>query len=165
MNTFIDEKDWNALVRRNTPHMLRAAYAILHSKEDAQDAVQDAFLKLLRYQPHFHDTQHEKAWLLRVTINIAKNDLKLLRRMAPLFSEDAPVAQTAQSSQGEHSPVLEAVLALPDAYRIIIHLYYYEGYSIKEIAQITRLPAATVGTRLARGRQKLALLLEGETLL
>ena len=158
MNTFIDEKDWNALVRRNTPHMLRAAYAILHSKEDAQDAVQDAFIKLLRYQPRFHDTEHEKAWLLRVTINIAKNDLRLLRRMAPM-----PLQEPA-AVQEERSPVLEAVLALPDAYRIIIHLYYYEGYSIKEIAQIMRLPAATVGTRLARGRQKLAALLEGETL-
>jgi RNA polymerase sigma-70 factor (ECF subfamily) len=158
MNTFIDEKDWDALVRRNTPHMLRAAYAILHSADDAQDAVQDAFIKLLRYQPHFHDTEHEKAWLLRVTINIAKNDLRLLRRMAPMPLQEPAAVQEARS------PVLEAVLALPDAYRIIIHLYYYEGYSIKEIAQIMRLPAATVGTRLARGRQKLAALLEGETL-
>ena len=164
MNTFIDEKDWDALVRRNEPHMLRAAYAILHSRDDAQDAVQDAFIKLLRYQPQFRDGEHEKAWLLRVTINIAKNDLRVLRRMAPLFSDElAP--QEPIAPPAERSPVLEAVLSLPDAYRIIIHLYYYEGYSIKEIAKITHLPAATVGTRLARGRKKLAVLLEGETLL
>lgn len=163
MNTFIDEKDLDALVRRNEPHMLRAAYAILHSRDDAQDAVQDAFIKLLRYQPQFRDGEHEKAWLLRVTINIAKNDLRVLRRMVPLFSDEgAPQEPIAPSA--ERSPVLEAVLALPDAYRIIIHLYYYEGYSIKEIAKITHLPAATVGTRLARGRKKLAVLLEGETL-
>ena len=164
MNTFIDEKEWDALVRRNEPHMLRAAYAILHSKDDAQDAVQDAFLKLLRYQPQFHDSEHEKAWLLRVTINLAKNDLKVLRRMTPLFSDEVPPEETP-APPAERSPVLEAVLALPDSYRIILHLYYYEGYSIKEIAKITNLPAATVGTRLARGRKKLAALLEGETLL
>lgn len=162
-NTFIDEKTWEALVQRNEPHMLRAAYAILHSKDDAQDAVQDAFVKLLRYQPQFRDREHEKAWLLRVTINVAKNDLKVLRRMAPLFSDEALPEHAAAPS--ERSPVLEAVLSLPDSYRIIVHLYYYEGYSIKEIAKITHLPAATVGTRLARGRKKLAVLLEGETLL
>lgn len=159
MNAFIDEKEWEALVRRNSPHMLRAAYAILHSTYDAQDAVQDAFLKLLRYQPQFHDTEHEKAWLLRVTINTAKNDLKVLKRMSQHQLTEPAAPPPADS------PVLEAMRLLPEAYRIILHLYYYEGYSIKEIAHIAKLPAATVGTRLARGRKKLTALLEGESLL
>ena len=159
MQTYVEETELDALVQRNAQHMLRAAYAILHSKEDAQDAVQDAFLKLLRYKPTFRDREHEKAWLLRVTINTAKNDLRTLRRISPMETLELPVAQA------ERSPVLEAVLMLPDAYRIVIHLYYYEGYAIKEIAHILRLPAATVGTRLARGRKKLAVMLEGEELL
>lgn len=159
MQTYVEETELDALVQRNAQHMLRAAYAILHSKDDAQDAVQDAFLKLLRCKPTFRDTEHEKAWLLRVTINTAKNDLRTLRRITPMETLEPPV------TQAEHSPVLEAVLALPDAYRIVIHLYYYEGYAIKEIAHILRLPAATVGTRLARGRKKLAVMLEGEELL
>lgn len=158
MSTFVDEKELDALVERNAQHMMRAAYALLHSREDAQDAVQDAFMKLLRYQPTFRDREHEKAWLLRVTINIAKNNLKVLRRYSfePLPETGAPDEM--------RSPVLEAVQSLPDAYRVVIHLYYYEGYSIREIAQILKVPAPTVGTRLARGRKKLAVLLEGEGL-
>lgn len=158
MSAFVDEKEWDALVQRNAQHMLRAAFALLHSKEDAQDAVQEAFLKLLRYQPSFRDREHEKAWLLRVTINIAKNDLKALRRFS---SEPLPETGTQEEPL---SPVLEAVQALPDAYRIVIHLYYYEGYSLREISQILKAPVPTVGARLARGRKKLAALLEGEDL-
>ena len=158
MSAFVDEKEWDALVQRNAPHMMRAAYALLHSKDDAQDAVQEAFLKLLRYQPTFRDREHEKAWLLRVTINHAKNDLKVLRRYS---AEPVPEVGTLDEA---HSPVLEAVQMLPDANRIVIHLYYYEGYSIREIAQILKVPIPTVGARLARGRKKLAVLLEGEDL-
>ena len=148
-------KDIDQIVEHNAQHMLRAAYAVLHSTSDAQDAVQDAFLILLKKQPTFRDASHEKAWLLRVTINIAKNEAKRKRR----FADELP-QETAAPESGED--VLSFVLQLPEPYRIVIHLYYYEGYSIQEIARLLHLPAATVGTRLARGRKQLKTMLEQE---
>ena len=82
MEPFAGKKPIETAVERNAQHMLRAAYAVLHSTSDAQDAVQEAFLKLLQKQPTFQDSEHEKAWLLRVTINIAKNEAKRTRRFA-----------------------------------------------------------------------------------
>ena len=156
MKPFAGKDSIETAVERNAQHMLRAAYAVLHSTSDAQDAVQEAFLKLLQKQPTFQDSEHEKAWLLRVTINIAKNESKRTRR----FADEPP--QTFSAPAETTSDVLLAVQTLPESYRIVIHLYYYEGYSIKEIARLLRLPAATVGTRLRRGREKLKLILEQE---
>ena len=157
MEPFAGKEPIEAAVERNAQHMLRAARAILRSTSDAQDAVQEAFLKLLQKQPTFRDDEHEKAWLLRVTINLAKNEAKRRRR----FADDA-VPESAAAPPEEPSDVLRAVQCLPASYRIVIHLYYYEGYSIKEIARLLHLPAATVGTRLRRGREKLKTILEQE---
>jgi RNA polymerase sigma-70 factor (ECF subfamily) len=156
MEPIAGKKPIETAVERNAQHMLRAAYAILHSTSDAQDAVQEAFLKLLEKEPAFRDASHEKAWLLRVTINIAKNEAKRSRRFA-----DEPPPEPALPPE-EVSDVFRAVLVLPEPYRIVIHLYYYEGYSIREIARILHLPVPTVGTRLRRGRERLKTILEQE---
>ena len=138
------------MVRTHSGSMLRAAYAVLHTTADAEDAVQEAFVRLMTSAPRFNDSEHEKAWLLRVTINIARNLHKSRVREAGELTDDLPAEDgNNPEQQGE---ILRLVLALPEKYCTIIHLYYYEGYSIKEIADILRLPPATVGTRLARGR-------------
>lgn len=139
------------VVKTHSGSMLRAAYSVLKSTEDAEDAVQDAFLKLIQKKPHFKSSEHEKAWLLRVTINISKNMLKSASR------NNLPVTEEILFSD-EKSELITVVMSLPERYRTVIHLYYYEGYSIKETAAILKLPAATVGTRLARARN----LLKGE---
>ena len=145
----------DSIVRKYSPALLRAAFSVLRNAADAQDAAQEAFLKLLQKRPAFHDEEHEKAWLIRVTVNAAKNMYKAARRTESLEESDAYVYQ-------EYSETLNAVLSLPLKYRTVIHLYYYEGYSIKEIAAILEIPAATVGTLLARGREKLRPMLKGE---
>lgn len=139
------------VVKTYSDSMLRAAYSVLKSTEDAEDAVQDAFLKLIQKKPQFKNEEHEKAWLLRVTINISKNMLKSAARKTLPVTEEIPCSD-------EKSELLAAVMSLPERYRTVIHLYYFEGYSIKETAAILKLPAATVGTRLARARN----LLKGE---
>lgn len=123
---------------------------------DAEDVVQDAFLKLMTRAPRFRDGTHEKAWLIRTTLNLA-HDLRrsTARRDLPLEEADNAEAEAAP-------PLLSAVRALPDKYGAVIHLHYYEGYTIREIAKLLNLPAATVGTRLARGRERLKKLLEEE---
>ena len=144
-----------AIVRKYSPALLRAAFSVLRNTADAQDATQEAFLRLLEKRPAFNDEQHEKAWLLRVTINAAKN-------MRGSFSRTEPLEENTAFVYEEYSETLNAVLSLPIKYRTVIHLYYYEGYSIKEIAAILDTPAATVGTWLARGREKLKTMLKGE---
>lgn len=136
--------------------MLRAAYTVLHSAADAEDAAQEAFLRLMTVRPEFRDSEHEKAWLLRVTINIARNMRKAAARCSDELTDSIPCPP------GEDNELLELVLSLPEKYSTVIHLYYYEGYSIAEIARILNLPPATVGTRLARGRTRLKSMLKGE---
>lgn len=133
-------------VATHSKRLLSAAYAVLKSTASAEDAVQETFIKLITKQPLFNDSEHEKAWLLRVTVNISLNMLKKAERNNPV-TENEPVYTEDDSFQ-----LLDLVLTLPVQYRTVIHLYYYEGYSIKEIASILKIPSATVGTRLARAR-------------
>lgn len=151
MNSFGTNEYINRIVKTYSDSLLKTAFAILKSTADAEDAVQEVFLKLISKQPKFNDSEHEKAWLLRVTINTSKNILKSSSRNNVPIIDDIPF-------RDETPELLSAVLSLPERYRTIIHLYYYEGYSIKETAAILRLPVATVGTRLARARN----LLKGE---
>ena len=142
-------------VKTYSKSMLNAAYSLLGSVVDAEDAVQDAFVKYIQKAPYFKDADHEKAWLLRVTINISKNMLKAKGRRNLPIQEDIPYEQN-------NNEVLQCVMSLEEKYRTIIHLYYYEDYSIKEIASILSLPRATVGTRLSRGRSILKTMLKGD---
>ena len=143
------------VVKLYSKSMLNAAYSLLRSVPDAEDAVQDVFLKLIEKSPEFKDANHEKAWLMRVTINISKNMLKASQRKTLSDYEDIPCRQN-------NNEVLQCVMNLEEKYRTIIHLYYYEDYSIKEIASILNLPRATVGTRLSRGRNLLKTMLKGD---
>lgn len=131
--------------------LLRLACTRLDSAADAEDAVQEAFLRLLTARPVFRDPEHEKAWLIRTTLQRASDiRRKAEQRNVPL--EDVTEPMAPESPGGE---LRAAVRALPEMYGAVIHLHYYEGYSIKEIAKLLGLPAATVGTRLARGRERL----------
>ena len=160
MYSFGTDEYIERVVSAHSPSMLRAAYAVLRSTADAEDAAQEAFIRLMTCPPDFRDSEHEKAWLLRVTINIARNMRKTRAREDQPLTDDLPAAAGDNpEGQGE---VMQLVLGLPEKYSTIIHLYYYEGYSIKEIADILRLPSATVGTRLARGRAQLRALLRAD---
>jgi RNA polymerase sigma-70 factor (ECF subfamily) len=136
--------------------LLRVAFTRLKSTADAEDVVQEVFLRLITKRPAFHSEEHEKAWLIRTAINLSRDVLKSSAR------HNIPLDEDILLSQNEGSPLLSTVLSLPEKYRTVIHLYYYEGFSIKEIARILALPAATVGTRLSRARAQLKVILEEE---
>ena len=144
------------IVRQYSPMLLRLAAARLPSEADAEDAVQEAFLKLLDRRPVFRDAEHEKAWLIRVTLQRAADIRRKMNRETPLDDE----IETRAPETGAGAELLDAVRALPGKYGAVIHLYYYEGYSAKEIAKMLGLPAPTVGTRLARGRERLRQMLK-----
>ncbi len=135
----------------------RAALTAVGNHEDAEDIMQEVFLKYFRTHPVFESTEHEKAWFLRVTINKSKN---LVRSAWKKRRSDMDMTKIPQP-QEEHSYVLDAVLALPEKYRIAIYLHYYEGYSIKEIAVITERSEAAVAQHLTRGRKRLEKYLGG----
>lgn len=144
------------VVKQYSDLLLHIALTRTDCAADAEDVVQDAFLRCMTRGPRFRDETHEKAWLIRTTLNLA-HDLRrsVSRRNLPLEEAAAKEAETAP-------PLLSAVRALPDKYGAIIHLHYYEGYAIREIATLLNLPAATVGTRLSRGRERLRKMLEEE---
>ena len=155
MASYASDETISRIVETYSSMLLRLACTRLDDPADAEDIVQEVFLKLLTARPLFRDSEHEKAWLIRTTLHRA-SDLRrsAARRNVPL--EEA--AQAAASQAG--SELLTAVRALPEPYSAVIHLYYYEGYSIKEIAKLLGVPAPTVGTRLARGRERLRRLLK-----
>ena len=144
-------------VSRYLDAVLKIAFTYTKNTADAEDLAQEVFLALLCRGKGFDSEEHRKAWLIRVTINKCKNFLKqrwITRRA--LLPDDLGYLPKEQRD------VLSAVLSLEEKYRVPIHLFYYEGYSIKEIAAITRVGPATVGTRLKRGRERLRALLEEE---
>ena len=157
MVSFGTDEIISRIVGQYSSMLLHLAASRLDSPADAEDAVQEVFLKLLTARPVFRDAEHEKAWLIRATLHRASDIRRgAERRNLPL--EEA--AQTAAPEPG--TDLLQAVQALPEKYGAVIHLHYYEGYSIREIGTLLGLPAATVGTRLARGRERLREMLKEE---
>lgn len=148
------------VVEEYSPSLLRIAMTRLSSPADAEDAVQEVFLRLLTAAPRFRDGEHEKAWLIRATLQRA-TDIRRGAAQRDLPLEEA--AETAVTQEG-HPELLSALQALPEKYSAVIHLYYYEGYSIQEIAKLLGLPSPTVGTRLSRGRERLRKMLKEEIL-
>lgn len=136
--------------------ILRIAYAYLHNMSDAEDVLQDTLIKYLQSAPDFENESHEKAWLLRVAANISKNKIEYNK-----IRETDELEETLVSEQrSDLSFIWEAVKKLPDIYRQVIHLFYYEGYKTAEIARILNLKESSVRTDLKRGREKLKYILK-----
>lgn len=145
-----------ALLDRHGESILRLAYSYLHNQSDAEDILQDTLIQYLRTSPTLESPAHEKAWLLRVAGNLSKN---LLRAQGYRQADQLEETLVAQERE-DLSYVWDAVKALPVPYREAIHLFYYEGYSTAQIAQILDQKESTVRSRLKRGREKLKPLLE-----
>ncbi len=141
--------------------ILRLAYAYLHSMDDAEDILQDTLIRYMQKAPEFEDANHEKAWLLHVAANLAKNRLDYNKvRQADDMDE---LAETlAEEKKEDLSFLWEAVKALPVKQREVIHLFYEEGYQTAEIAQILGERESTVRSHLRRGRIRLKEILKDE---
>ena len=139
------EPDW--LARQYGPAVYRLAFARTGRRADAEDVMQEVFVRLLKAKPDFADEEHAKAWLLRVAANCA-NDLF----RAPWRREEALPESLPAPEEPEPGDVVEAVLALPPKYRAAVHLYYYEDLSVAEIAAILGKSEGAVKSRLFRAR-------------
>lgn len=135
-------------------------YNYVKNSEDANDLTQEVFLKLLNFGGEFKSEEHQKAWLIRVASNLCKNHLRSRKRFADEpISEEIPYFEKDSVEKGE---LMRIVLNLPEKYRIPIHLFYYEEYSVAQIGIVLGLPEATVKSRLKRGRDKLQKMLRKE---
>ena len=151
------EKLARRLVETYSDQLLRVAYSILNSVPDAQDVCQEVLLKRLVHAGEFENPEHERAWLVRVTVNTCKN----LRR-SPWRTRTVGLDTVAEqaSFQPEEGGVLEEVQQLPAKCREGLVLYYYMDYDTNEIADILGIRAEAVRARMSRARQKLRLGLE-----
>ncbi|MCR4795258.1 MULTISPECIES: RNA polymerase sigma factor [Ruminococcus] len=132
----------------------RMAFAYCKNKADAEDIMQEAFIRLFTADVIFEDESKEKSWLLKVTVNKCMDMFRSLRYKYLLNSVPLEEANLTYETP-EESEVYHAVMSLSTKYRLVIHLYYYEDYSIKEIGQITGKNESAVQTQLYRARKKL----------
>lgn len=141
------------LVNKYQTNLFVTAFNICRNAEDAKDVVQDTFIAYHTSNQQFNDEQHIRAWLFRVTINKAKDVIKSFWHRNKMPLED--YLETLPFESKEDSDLFQAVMNLPNKYRIVIHLFYYEDYSIREISQILHISESNTKTRLSRGRKLL----------
>ena len=153
-----NEKEFTTLAETYMDMIYRIALHVVQRPEDAEDVTQNVLLRLYRSGPEFDSTDHARHWLVRVTGNEAKRLVTLPHRKRETGMEDMAAEIAAESFPGAdslHRELFQAVMDLPVKYRLPMYLYYYEGYAVREIAEITGSRLSTVQTRLARGREKL----------
>lgn len=155
----LSREEFKKAVERHRDLVFRVAYTYMRDAADADDVTQDVFVKLLRERRPFESDKHLRNWLVRVTVNECKS---LFRRPWRRVEDIEAYAASLLLPTREHSDLFVSVMRLPEAYRIPLVLHYYGGYSTSEIAELIRVPGATVRTRLARGRKRLKTMLEGE---
>ncbi len=139
--------------------ILRISYSYLKHTYDAEDICQTVFLKILTSDIRFDSMEHEKAWIIRTTVNTCKDHVKsaFFRRSVPLEEAAAMAAP-----QAPESGILEALKTLPEKYRVPLYLYYYEAYSAQEIGEILGKNQKNIHQYLSRGRRMLRSYLEKE---
>jgi RNA polymerase sigma-70 factor (ECF subfamily) len=153
------EDDYIKTVEAYSDMMYRVAYQSLLSVPDAEDVVQEAFLKLLHHtDKKFKDDEHLKAWLLRVTLNMC-NDLHRKRARHPETELDEGANEAVTPAQVNLS---DELLMLETDERTVLYMYYYEGYTLKEIAEILEKKQNTISSKLSRARKKLGEILKEE---
>lgn len=144
-----------------TDSLFKIAYSVCKNKQDAEDAVQTTFLNLYTSDKSFDNDEHMKNYLVKSTINNCKHMFTApWRKKVVLIDEYKDEGYYTMNNGDEHYEVLKAVMSLPDKYRLVVHLYYYEGYSVKEISGLISEKETTVQTRLMRARNKLKTLLQ-----
>lgn len=130
----------------------------LGNEQDANDGVQETFLRLIRFHGSFRDEEHEKAWLIRTAVNYCRDVQKSSWRKKRVeeLPEELLTGEEAESSR----EVYETMQELPEQYRVILYLHYYEGYSLKEIAMLLRVNPSTLRSRFAKAKEIMKTYLE-----
>lgn len=156
-----ENRELEELYSRNADMVYRICFMRLKSAEEAEDAVQNIFLRYLKKPKEFSDSEHEKAWFITAARNYCKDVFKFCGRLRRVDMESLPEqADTAGSPESEESELFEKLMSLPEKYREILYLYYYEDYPAKEIAKLLGRNESTVRTQLSKGRERLKKLIQ-----
>lgn len=139
------------IVREYGNLLYRLCFVMLGSESDAEDAVQESFIKYLKKAPPFQSAEHEKAWLIAVAANQCKDFLRFRKRHPQIELEHLREASNETSDSG----ILEALMTLPEKFRLVLTLYYVEEYRVEEIAKIIGRTPSAVKMRLQKGRKLL----------
>lgn len=156
MRLFCPASELEEVIDRYETMVFRLAYSYTRSRSDAQDMCQEVFLRYFCSRPLFASEEHRRAWLLRVTVNRCKSHLGswLVRRTVPL-DDRIPMPEP------EDLQLDEALRQLPEKDRLVIHLFYYEDCSTRQIAKLMHCTEGAIRTRLTRARQRLGDILKG----
>ena len=155
---YLDNRAIHRIVETHSDMLFRIAMNRTQNSSEAEDIVQNVYMRLMTARPTFKDATHERAWLIRTAVNLCKDYGKSAARRTSVPLDEA----TAAAYPPESVEVLDAVRQLPEADRYAVYLYYFEGVSIREIARILGEPEGTVSSRMARARTKLRNLLKGD---
>ena len=136
--------------------LYRTGIIILGNPQDVQDVLQEVMLKVLQKMPEFHDSEHEKAWLLRVTINLCKDMLRFRFRHQYIQIDELEI----EAVDTDDRQLLQEIIQLPSSWRIVLILHYVEGYSLREIADILSVSENAVKKRMQRAKKALRAKLE-----
>ena len=160
-NPMLTDTQFGEYAEKYIDTVYRVAFSMLKNPHDADDVTQEVFLKLYTAYVEFQSEAHVKNWLIKVTVNACRNVFRTPWRKVEDIEE---YAQTLGFETPEQSDLFLAVNSLDRKYRIAVHLYYFEGYSVKEIAQTLNRQVSTITTWMSRGRKKLKDYLEREGL-
>jgi RNA polymerase sigma-70 factor (ECF subfamily) len=147
------------IYERQFDAVYRVCFSYMRNAADTEDMVADVFEKLLKSGTTFNDVEHEKAWLLRTAINRCKDYLKHWWRSRANIDDYENLETSNPFAENE---VLKIILDLPERYKDVIYLYYYEGYSTAEVAQILKKPQSTIRNHMREARELLKGVLEDE---
>jgi RNA polymerase sigma factor (sigma-70 family) len=157
------DKELAELYQRHVDQVYRLCYIYLKNPVDAEDAVQSVFLKLIKSQMVFNDQGHEKAWLMVTTRNYCKDILKNWWKTRRVDLDALPEVSSWNSDEPS-GKVLAKLLSLPEKYKTILYLYYFEEYSVKVISEMLERKESTIQTQLSRGRERLKIDMGGKYL-
>jgi RNA polymerase sigma factor, sigma-70 family len=153
----LTEEEIVDIYNRHVNTIYRVCYIYMKNKHDTEDMVQNTFIKLMNNKKKFETIEHEKAWLITTATNNCKNNIKhwWKKNINIDYMEEA-------SDELKSDNTIHLILTLPNKYKSVIYMYYYEGYSTIEIAQILNMKEATVRSNLSRGRLLLKDIIRGE---
>ena len=160
MESIRSQEEVASLYRRHVDMVYQICLMLMKNVPDAEDAVQTVFRKMMEYDRPFRDHEHEKAWLIVTARNECRNQLKHWWRTR---RESEEVLNTLAWEQPEDGALWETILRLPEKYRLVLYLHYYQGYTALETAEILGRNPSTVRGWLVQARGKLKELLEAES--
>lgn len=146
-----EKQYFSDMYEKHAKSVYGVALMYLKSREDAEEAVTETFIRVMQVKPVLENDSHERAYLIRTAVNICKNLLKSSWHKNVVSDEDVLMYMATP----EEESIMEELLELPPKYRVVLYMHYYEGYKAQEIADIMKVSLSAVLSRLARGRKKL----------